>query len=311
MLSDTAGPTGFASNAAVTWIGLRRAFKSAYRDLLSHHTLQVSAALSYYLVLSVFPALIFLSAVMTSLPIPDLFGRVMALLSHLLPADSMRMIQSVLTGLLKANRTSWVSFGMIGTIWAGTAAFDALIEALDITYDANETRPWWKTRLLAVGLAGLTAALLLIALVVMILGPRFGTWLAGQIHLSYLFVLLWPFLRWTIAITFTLFTVEVLYFLAPNVKQRFLATLPGAILAVACWLGFSYGLGFYFRHIANYSRIYGTLAGFVAFMTWFYWNSLALLAGAELNAELAKESEAGQLQPKEGPAEEDPWQKAA
>lgn len=295
----------------MTWVGLRRAFTATCRDLLSHHTLQVSAALSYYLVLSIFPALIFLSVAMSSLPIPDMFGRVMGLMSRLLPPDSMHMIQSVLIDLLRANRTSWLSFGMIGTIWAGTAAFDALIEALDIAYDAQETRPWWKTRSLAIGLAALTAAMLLTALVVMILGPRFGIWLAERVDLSQVFVLLWPIMRWGIAITFTLFTVEVLYYLAPNVKQRFLATLPGAILAVACWLGFSYGLGFYFRHIANYGRIYGTLAGFVAFMTWFYWNALALLAGAELNAELAKESEAGQVQPKEEADKEEPWQKAA
>ena len=295
----------------VTWVGLRRALAASYRDLLSHHTLQVSAALSYYLVLSVFPALIFLSAVMASLPLPNLFDRVLGLMWRLLPADSMRMIHSVLTDLLGANRKSWISFGMIGTIWAGTAAFDALIEALDIAYDANETRPWWKTRLMAIGLAGLTAALLLSALAVLLVGPRFGGWLAARIYLSREFVLLWPAVHWAIAITFTLVTVEFLYFLAPNVKQRFLATLPGAILAVACWLGFSYGLGFYFRHVANYSRTYGTLAGFIAFMTWFYWNSLALLAGAELNAELAKESAKGQLQPKEELGEEEGLDRAA
>ncbi len=295
----------------VTWVGLRRALAASYRDLLSHHTLQVSAALSYYLVLSVFPALIFLSAVMASLPLPNLFDRVLGLMWRLLPADSMRMIHSVLTDLLGANRKSWISFGMIGTIWAGTAAFDALIEALDIAYDANETRPWWKTRLMAIGLAGLTAALLLSALAVLLVGPRFGGWLAARIYLSREFVLLWPAVHWGIAITFTLFTVELLYFFAPNVKQRFLATLPGAILAVACWLGFSYGLGFYFRHVANYSRTYGTLAGFIAFMTWFYWNSLALLAGAELNAELAKESAKGQLQPKEELGEEEGVDRAA
>ncbi len=295
----------------VTWVGLRRALAASYRDLLSHHTLQVSAALSYYLVLSVFPALIFLSAVMASLPLPNLFDRVLGLMWRLLPADSMRMIHSVLTDLLGANRKSWISFGMIGTIWAGTAAFDALIEALDIAYDANETRPWWKTRLMAIGLAGLTAALLLSALAVLLVGPRFGGWLAARIYLSREFVLLWPAVHWAIAITFTLVTVELLYFFAPNVKQRFLATLPGAILAVACWLGFSYGLGFYFRHVANYSRTYGTLAGFIAFMTWFYWNSLALLAGAELNAELAKESAKGQLQPKEELGEEEGVDRAA
>jgi membrane protein len=292
-------------------VGLRRALTATYRDLLSHHTLQVSGALSYYLVLSVFPALIFLSAMMASLPLPNLFDRVLGIMSRLLPEDSMHIIHSVLTDLLAANRKSWLSFGMVGTIWAGTAAFDALIEALDIAYDAKETRPWWRTRLTAIGLAGLTAALLLSALAVLIVGPRFGGWLAARVYLSREFVLLWPAVHWAIAITFTLVTVELLYFLAPNVKQRFLATLPGAILAVACWLGFSYGLGFYFRHVANYSRTYGTLAGFIAFMTWFYWNSLALLAGAELNAELAKESAQGQLQPKEELGEEEGLDRAA
>jgi membrane protein len=114
-------------------------------------------------------------------------------------------------------------------------------------------------------------------------------------HLSSAFVLLWPVIHWSIAILFTLISVELVYFLGPNVKQRFGATLPGAIFSVTCWLVLSYALGFYFRHLANLSRTYGTLAGFIAFMTWFYWNSFALLLGAELNAELAKESRKGQL----------------
>ena len=292
-------------------MGLRRALAAAYRDLLRHHTLQVAAALSYYLVLSVFPALIFLSAMMASIPLAGLFPRVLDLMSRLLPYDTMRMIQAVLRDLLAANEKSWFSFGMVGTIWVASGAFSAIIEALDIAYDANDSRPFWKTRLLAVGLAAMTAALLLSALTVMILGPRFGAWLAARIYLSREFVLLWPAIHWGIAITFTLIAAELLYFFAPDIKQRFFATLPGAILAVTCWLGFSYGLGFYFRHIANYSRTYGTLAGFIAFMTWFYWNSLALLVGAELNAELAKESDRGQLLPKQESVVEEPWDRAA
>jgi len=295
----------------VTLVGLRRALIAAYRDLLRHHTLQVAAALSYYLVLSVFPALIFLSAMMASIPLAGLFPRVLDLMSRLLPSDTMRMIQAVLRDLLAANEKSWFSFGMVGTIWVASGAFSAIIEALDIAYDANDSRPFWKTRLLAVGLAAMTAALLLSALTVMILGPRFGAWLAARIYLSREFVLLWPAIHWGIAITFTLIAAELLYFVAPDIKQRFFATLPGAILAVTCWLGFSYGLGFYFRHIANYSRTYGTLAGFIAFMTWFYWNSLALLVGAELNAELAKESDRGQLLPKQESVVEEPWDRAA
>jgi len=273
--------------------------------------LQVAAALSYYLVLSVFPALMFLSAIIASIPLPDLFGRVLGTMSKLLPPDTMHTVTSVLLDVLTTNRRAWLSFGMLGTIWIASAAFDAIIEALDVAYDVREDRPYWKTRLLAIGLAAISAALLLSALVVMLVGPHFAAWLAARIFLSYAFVLLWPLIHWAIAIVFTLLAVETLYFLAPNVKQRFWATLPGAVLAVSCWLALSYPLGFYFRHVAYLSRTYGTLAGFVALMTWFYWNSFALLVGAELNAELAKQSGKGQLLPKEHPDTADHLGRAA
>ena len=295
----------------VTRAGLKRAFIATYQDVLQHHMLQVAAALSYYLVLAVFPGLIFLSAVMGSIPLPDLFGRVLGIMSLLLPADTMRMVQSVLLDVLATNRKAWLSFGMLGAIWVASAAFAAITEALDIAYDVSDDRPFWKTRLQAIGIGAITAGLVSSALVVMIVGPRFGSWLAGRIYLSKEFVLLWPAIHWAIAIVFTLVAVELLYFLAPNVKQRFGATLPGAIFAVTCWLGLSYLLGFYFRHVANLSRTYGTLAGFIAFMTWFYWNSFALLVGAELNAELAKESAKGQLPQKEQSITEDTLGRAA
>jgi membrane protein len=286
----------------VTLAGLKRALACTLRDILAHHTLQVAAALSYYFILAVFPGLIFLSAVMGSIPLPDLFGHVLVLMSHLLPPDTMKVVVSVLTDVLAANRKTWLSVGMLGMIWITSAAFDATIEALDIAYDVHEDRPFWKTRLLAIALSAIDGGLLMAALAVMIVGPRFGGWLAGRIYLSYSFVLLWPTIHWVIAIAFTVLSVEAVYYLGPNIKQRFLATLPGAILTVTCWIGVSDLLGIYFRHFANYNRTYGTLGGFVAFMIWFYWMSFALLVGAELNAELAKESKKGQLPPKEQPA---------
>jgi len=154
---------------------------------------------------------------------------------------------------------------------------------------------------LAIALALITGFLLLLALSVMIVGPRFGEWLAARIHLSNLFALLWPYFHWTIAIGFTVLAVEALYFLAPNVKQRFLATLPGAVLAVGCWLGLSYLLGMYFRHFANFNKTYGTLGAAIALMTWLYWTGFAMLLGAELNAELAKISKEGKIQEKREP----------
>jgi membrane protein len=286
----------------VTRARLKRILAVTYGNVLQHHTFQMAAGLSYYLILAVFPGLIFLSAIMGSMPLPDLFGRVLGTMALLLPRDTMRVVESVLLDVLATNRRAWLSFATLGGIWIASAAFDALIESLEIAYGVHDDRAFWKTRLRAVLLGVVTAGLVSIALTVMMLGPRFGAWLANRMYVSALFVFLWPLIHWAVAIVFTLVAVELLYFLAPNVKQRFGATLPGAIVAVTCWIGLSYLLGFYFRHIANLSRTYGTLAGFIAFMTWFYWNSIALLVGAELNTELARERGEGQLPQKDSKA---------
>jgi membrane protein len=260
--------------------------------------MQMAAALSYYFVLSLFPALIFLSAVVAFLPVPDLFGQALSVMGRFLPPDSMSLVRRVLADVITPNRGAFLSFGILGTLWAASGGFSAAIEALNVAYDVQDDRPFWKTRPLAVGLAFITGALLLIALSVMIVGPRFGEWLAGKVHLSSVFVFLWPYIHWSTAVAFTILAVEALYFLGPNVKQRFLATLPGAILAVICWIALSYFLGVYFRHFANFNKTYGTLGAAVALMTWLYWTGFAMLVGAELNSELAKISREGKIEEK-------------
>jgi membrane protein len=273
----------------VTRAGLKRAIAATYQDVQDHHTFQVAAALSYYTILAVFPGLIFLSAVMGSIPFTDLFARTLDVMARVLPPDAMRFVQSMLLDLIGANHKAWLSFGTLGLLWVASTAFDAAIEALDIAYDVKDNRPLWKTRLLALVLGGVCVGLWLAALAVMIVGPEFGLWLATRIPVSGKFVVFWPLIHWTVAVSFTVLAVEAVYFLAPKVRQRFLATLPGALLAVTSWITLSYTLGVYFRHFANYNRTYGTLAGFIAFLTWLYWNAFALLLGAELNAKLTKE----------------------
>jgi membrane protein len=272
-----------------------------YNDVERNHTMQMAAALSYYFVLSLFPALIFLSAVVAYLPVPDLFNEALALMARFLPGDSMGLVRRVLADVVSPNKGTFLSFGILGTLWAASGGFAAAIEALNIAYDVKDDRPFWKTRPLALGLAFMTGALLLVALSVMIVGPKFGEWLAGRVHLSNLFILLWPYLHWTLAVGFTILAVEAIYFVAPNVRQRFIATLPGAILAVGCWIGLSYLLGIYFRHFANFNKTYGTLGAAIALMVWLYWTGFAMLVGAELNAELAKISSAGRVEEKHEP----------
>ena len=284
-------------------IGLvKGALEKTYSDVQRNHTMQMAAALSYYFVLSLFPALIFLSAVVAFLPVPDLFSQTLSVMGRFLPPDSMGLVRRVLADVITPNRGTFLSFGILGTLWAASGGFSATIEALNVAYDIDDDRPFWKTRPLAVGLAFTIGALLLVALSVMIVGPRFGEWLAARAHLSNVFALLWPYIHWSIAVGFTILAVEALYFWAPNVKQRFLATLPGAVFAVACWIALSYLLGIYFRHFAHFNKTYGTLGAAVALMIWLYWTGFAMLVGAELNSELAKISKEGKIEEQHEPS---------
>jgi membrane protein len=281
----------------VTFAHHKRAIKRAWNDVGTNQTFRAAAALSYYSILCIFPALILLSAVMAYVPLPDFFADVLIAMTRVLPGGTMPAVYSVLRGVLGSNLPAWLSFGTVGTLWIVSSAFDEMIDALDITCDVTEHRPFWKKRLLALGLAIIVGFLLMLAIAVMVVGPRVGSWLAGSLSMSWVFVELWPFVHATIAIIFALFGVQTVYFLAPNARQSFMSTLPGAVLSVAGWMGLSCLLGIYFRHFANYNPIFGTLGGVVALMTWLYWAYCIFLAGGELNAELAKERSARQTPP--------------
>jgi len=272
----------------VAFENTRRALAGTYHDVLKNQTFQAADALSYYSILCIFPALIVLSAVMSYIPLPNFFQDALIAVGRVVPPGTMPMVDAVLKDILSANPGAWLSLGTLGTLWVVSSAFVEVIEALDAAYEVDDNRPFWKIRLLALGLAAVTAAFLICAIATMIVSPRVGDWLASRMSLAGAFALLWPYIHWTIAIGFTVLAVETIYFLAPKVKQRFLATLPGAVLSVVCWSGLSFLLRIYFRYFGNYNRTYGTLAGVMALMTWLYWAYFILLAGGELNAELAK-----------------------
>ena len=270
---------------------IRRVLLETYRDVVRNYTSHMAAALSYYFALSLFPALILLSAIVAYLPVPNLFDHALGFMAHLVPSDSMGLVERVLSDVVTPNRKFVLSFGILGTVWATSRGFVAAIEALNMAYDVRDVRPFWKTEALAVGLALTTGSLIVVALLAMVVGPHLGQWLAGIIHLSGFFVLLWPYARWIIAVGFAVMAIEIFYFFAPNVKQRFRDTLPGALFAMACWIVLSCLLEEYFRHFASFNKTYGTLGAAIALMVWFYWTGFAILLGAELNAELAKANE--------------------
>ena len=282
--------------------GIKDALWRTVEAVPTKHTLQMAAALSYYFVISMFPAILLISAIVAYLPGANPFDRVLSLMSGFVPKESIELLHKVLATVVTPNRSALLSFGVLGTLWTASGGFAAAIEALDIAYEVEEARPFWVTRPLAVALTLLVGVLLLVALAVMIVGPQFGTWLALRTHLSWLLAKAWPYIHWTVAVVFTVLAMESLYFLAPNVKQRFWATLPGAVFAVGCWIALSYTLGYYFRSFAHFNKTYGAMGAVIALMVWLYWNSFFMLVGAELNCQLAKETRKGKIKQDQDPS---------
>lgn len=282
----------------------KKALYRAVDDVNKNHTLAFAAGLSYYFLLSLFPALVTLASVIGFLPIPNLWDRSLDLLSHYVPSDSMGLVRTVLRDVVTPNRGAFLSFGLLGTIWASSSGFAAMIEALDVAYDVPETRPYWKTRSLAILLMFSVGGLMLVALGVMLVGPGFGVWIANQLHVTSIWSDIWPFVRWATSTAFIVLAVEGLYFFGPNVRQQFKSSLPGAIIAVLGWVGLSWGLGIYFQRFANFNKTYGTLGAAIALMMWFYWTAFAILFGAEINSELIQVSGRGTLPLKQPPPKE-------
>lgn len=278
---------------ALREIGLT--LKKAFHDIMANHTMALAAGLSYYFVMSLFPLLILAAAIVSFLPIPNLFDKILYAMQTIIPADSMGLVRSILKDVITPNRGSFLTVGILGTLWSASGGFASLIEALNVAYDVPETRPFYQTRVLAVGLMLVIGILLVLGAVSMFLGPEFGYWLAHKLHLRWMFAIVWPYMRWAMSIAFTVLAVELMFYWAPNVKQRFWATLPGAAIGVGFWIVASYALGLYFQHFAHFNKTYGTLGAAVALMVWLYWSWFFILAGAEINSELLKASGDGRL----------------
>lgn len=264
----------------------KNAAVNVVHDMEKNHTMAFAAALAYYFVLALFPFLIFLSVAVARLPLPDFFGQVMGLIALLVPASNMAPLKTLIRDTILSTHSRVLTFGILITLWSASSGFTALIDALNTAYQVSETRRYWKTRCLAIGMTFSVGCLLVVALALLLVGPILNARLTEAFGMS----TLWASARWTVAIACTVVAVELLYFVAPNTKQRFWSTLPGALIAVGGWIGLSDLLGIYFRYFSNYSRGYGSLGVALAFSIWLYWTGFLILIGAQFNAELLQEA---------------------
>ncbi len=269
------------------------ALKKAVAEFQRDDALGLAAQLAYYLTLALFPFILFVVSLMGTFSTPQLADYILEYFSQVLP-DPVYETVSTYTGDLLSGRNpapGLLSFGILATIWAASGAFSALINALNRAYDAQETRPFWKVKGIALLMTLGLSILVLVGVLLMVAGPPIGRAIADIFGLGDIFVLVWNIVRWPTALLFLVIVVALLYYFAPNVDQPFRWITPGGFIGVALWVLASVGFNIYVYNFGSYNKTYGSIGAAIVLLLYFYISSLTILFGAELNATLAKMKE--------------------
>ena len=257
-------------------------------DALDDDCPGLAAQLAFYFFLAVFPALLFLVSLLAYVPIDTRLDIAVAQLESVMPAEVVAFIREQIEQALAGGQTSLLTLGIIGALWSSSSAVTAIITALNRAYDIEEWRPWWRRRLVAIALTLALATFVVIAFVLVIGGGDVARWAAGQVGVASPPAAIWTFLQWTVALVLVVVAVDLVYYLAPHADAPFVWITPGALVATFLWLLASAGFKVYVQNFGNYTAVHGAIGAVIVLMLWFYLSGLALLLGAELNAEIDK-----------------------
>ncbi|WP_199853802.1 YihY/virulence factor BrkB family protein [Plantactinospora sp. BB1] len=266
---------------------LRRTLREAQEDNVTDW----AAALTYYGVLSLFPALLVLVAVLGLLGDAAVRG-VQDVIRDVVPAASARdILLTAITQVQGSTGTAGLvaALGILGAFWTASGYIGAFSRAANAIYDVPEGRPLARTLLLRIGLTALIGLLVLISLVLLVFSGRLSAQVGRRLGVGEAGVTAWDIGKWPVLVLLVSLIFAVLYWAAPNARQRFRWISPGSVFAVLAWAVVSAGFALYVSYFASYNRTYGSLAGVIVFLVWLWLSNVAILLGAELSAELERE----------------------
>jgi membrane protein len=284
-------PTGLGRRG--WWAALKRTVREFRDDNLTDW----AAALTYYGVLAIFPAMIVLVSILglvgesATQPLIDNLGTVA-------PGPAKDIFTSALKNLQGDQGAAGVLFvvGLLAALWSASGYVGAFMRASNAIYDIEEGRPVWKTLPVRVSLTLVLLVLLAVTTVAVVLTGGLAQRVGDLIGLGSTAVTVWNIAKWPVLLLVVSLMFALLYWAAPNVKQPgFRWVSPGGILAVVGWLIASAAFAFYVANFGSYNKTYGSLGGVIIFLVWLWISNLAILLGAEFDAEMARgrELEAG------------------
>ena len=268
------------------WAALKRTFKEFQEDNLTDW----AAALTYYAVLAIFPAMIVLVSILglvgesATQPLIDNLGAVA-------PGPAKEIFTNAIKNLQGSQGAAGVLFvvGLLGALWSASGYVSAFMRASNSIYDMPEGRPIWKTLPVRVGLTLILLFLLAITALAVVLTGGLAEKVGNIIGLGSTAVDVWNIAKWPVLLLVVSFMFALLYWAAPNVKQPgFRWVSPGGIVAVVGWLIASGAFAFYVGNFGSYNKTYGALGGVIVFLVWLWISNIVILLGAEFNAELER-----------------------
>jgi len=267
----------------LSWSGLA---KRTWHETMEDDLLGRAAQLAFYVLLALFPALLFLTAMLGLFPLRPIIPELLSRMRYVLPADALSLLGKYLEQVVAGSGSGILSLGLLGALWASSSGLTALMETLNVAYDVEETRPFWKVRLIAIAMTVGLAGFIILSTILVLSGERIGQWVADWAGLGQAFASAWAMFQWPVALGLMLVAISIIYYVAPNVRQDWRWVTPGSVFAVALWLAVSLGFKAYVEHFGDYNAAYGSLAGIIVLMLWLYWGGVALLIGAEMNSEI-------------------------
>ncbi len=247
-----------------------------------HSISAYGSQLAYFFILSLFPFLIFLISILSHLSI-SLQGGI-DLLAKVAPKEAVEVINNYTNSYLPTKNIKVLSVSFLATIWSASRGLNTLIVSLNNAYGITKKRSFIKKRLLAIFFTFFIALSIILVLTVPNMGMDFLLWISKYIGLTDVFISFWYYFRWIISITILFLVIGSLYYVAPNMKIKFVEIIPGTVFAIVAWISISIGFSFFIDNFKNFTIIYGGLTAIIILMIWLYLSGIILMLGGEINS---------------------------
>ncbi|MBA4364841.1 MAG: ribonuclease [Coprothermobacter sp.] len=262
-----------------------RLLKDLYARFVNDDVLSTGAEVAFFLLLSLFPFLIFLMTLVSYVQIVDVQDS-MQVLAALMPASAYEILRDIVNETIADRSGTLLSLGVLFALWSSTSGVTSLMRGINRAYDQEETRRFWRMKAISLGFTVELAVVIAVSFVLVVLGRILGTRIFQLLGFSDVSLDIWNYGRLAIVTITSTLMFMFFYHVAPNCRLKLREVIPGAVVASIGWVTVSLAFSYYANNLGSYSKVYGSLGGIIALLMWMYLSSISILMGAEVNASL-------------------------